>query len=303
MNYLKRNYKQLILIICIILTLAASLFILLKPSKKSITLLTYDAEYFLIDNDYPSMEVLVYSSVYDTPFLDIDSVQDTYLLDVKTNDSYMLKLDSISFNGKSRYNESVYYGYLISFVVPFLTEDLISISDAYLKIEYINSESISFNIGSVYMIQDNENDELFYTTNKGYTINAYDNILLGCVNIHLKKNNECHDDINIVNIDAISTKCYVDKAKLLSTNDDISLEGYNIIRDSTTPNNSYPLELTGDEYLSLYLKYDEIYETSSLGFVIYYEVNNIIKKKIVYPFKYYKTSKPKEVIEYYYEYD
>lgn len=298
LNFLKKNYKNIIIILVLMLAEAFTLYVLLHKDSNKVTFYVPQHDYCLV-SEVPTFNTLIYTSSKDTPYLDKEAISLSYLLDASSEDYYLVSITGIKSEESIVYDNVELYGYNLEVTVPFTTSEIVKFKNAYLKLEYINEEELSFKVGSVCLYNEVESDNsLGYSSLKGIYHNQNDTTMLGGVWVKLNNLNP----ITITKINALSVYASVDNTL---TREGSETKEYVI--------NDYPIldanknieEVSFDPFASIIinLKYNEVVENNTIGFVIDYVEDGVSKSQVISPFKFYQTSKAPVMEIYNYVYD
>lgn len=292
MNFWKKNYKIIFGILIGIGFLISTLLIInFKRPKKNIFLTTHN-DYFIVNQDFNNtFDCLIFSSIENSYYLNLKNIEEVAIVDYQTSDLYAVVIEQIHYTTTATYENKDYYGYDCHFVIPYIISDLLLIKDARLNFSYSNEETISLKIGSMCIYNYSNEGNLHYASLKGYTKLKNQHTILDSVLIKLEN----------------SSPYVITKITSLSNYANVDLKNVSIVRNEELEYaeqcplcNSLTIELNGDDYLLLRLKYNEVEESALIGFIITYTVNDIEFQKTILPFKFFSSSQPITMIKYEY---
>ena len=298
MNCMKKTSKIfLVSIVIILVLLTIIIFVLTNKNHHKMEILTIPNDYYIVNNN--TIVIPMYSNIKNNPYLSIENIKKTYLFDNNHNDLYQLEIiNIITTNELYRFNNLDYYLYELNINIPFSTDEDLLISNSILKINYLQEE-LNLPIGNFYISHEKENDNLSYSSLKGYTTKINNKTILKGVLIKLNTNN----NITINKIRCINNQVGIDTGNIILTNNPNNI---NINNDILIGNNELFLDqsinimLSHNEanYLYVPLKYNEYVELPIVMFKINYEENNQNYELLVKPFQYYsKHIEEKDVIK------
>ena len=293
MNFLKKNYKIIVFAVGICVIIVGFCIIMFHKPNGKCDIITVKNDYYVINSDAVNyLNIPLYFSMKDPAFLKQDNIERIHLITEDKEDIIPLSIKEINFLKEIKDNDEIYYQYDLKVAIDLVIDSLTIYDDIYLEIEYVNSVSIKLLIGSISIYNYKSNNELQYTNLKGIVKSYNQTKMLQCVAVKLNTK----DDIKIIDIRALNNKVNINmEDSVVINNIDLSnmkLEDYvdadyNIIGNSTY-NRSF--DISDEDYLLIYLKYDKYIEMTCCGFVITYLKDNVLYEKVINPFMYYKTN-------------
>lgn len=292
MNSSKKIFKIVLLCIGSGLVIGIIITICFYKLPKKYVFLTVPNDYFVVNTNFEnSLDILMFSTEEENPYLKQDEIKKVSLLDDDKNDQYSLEIKHLVKLSKVVYEKNNYYSYDLKVMIPYHFENLNIMSKCYLLFEYENDETIKLYIGSICFYNYKEDTDVKYINLKCETENINNQIILKSILIKINRS------ILIKSIEPISSNAFVDMSMTTTVKDSTLLEGikYNPLEKGKELKDLYYRE---NDYLAVYLKYNQLIETETVGLVIEYIENNEIKKLIIPPFKFYSTSKEKNICKY-----
>ena len=253
------------------------LFVLtLTSCQKEIKFYAYVDDYNLINQD---LEILVYTNMYNSPYLDIENVVNAFLYD--DNNKLPLELKDIKYLGY--YNKKHQFTFL--FNTTNYKNEMIVFTKPTIEIEYINQLTINLKLNSlcIYNFDNNE----YYNDLNVIRINGVFDEYLKCINIDLKNNG--FEIIQIKDIKLINAYFGADLRNLSYTCEKNTFveERMNIynphIKETKLQENI--VILSGQTiHLTIPICYRNVILGNQSAIIIEYEINNIIRNKVIYNF-------------------
>lgn len=293
MNFLKKNYKIIVFLIGIILIFVGFGIIMFHKPKGKCEILTLKNDYYVVNSDFNNyINIPLYFSIKNNEFINVNEIVSVYLTNELNDEIIPLSILEINYLNEIKEEKNTYYQYDFKLSIDLTVESLSIYDSIYLSIDYKSGSNLKINIGSLILYNYKQNEEMYYTSLKGITFDYENKKILKCVLIKLN----VLEEVKIVDIISMNNKI------------DISMIDSNVIDyvdETTTPvekfvDNNYsvigkndlynPIVVNNEDYLLLYLKYDNYVEIPCFGFIINYEKNGTLYSKVVNPFKFYKTN-------------
>lgn len=263
-----------------------------KPKDKC-EIVTLKNDYYVVNSDYNNyINIPLCFSIKDSVFINNSEIESIYLTNELNDEIIPVSILEINYLTEIKEENNIYYQYDFKLSIDLTVESLSIYDNIYLGIDYKSGNNLKINIGSLTLYNYKQNDEMYYTSLKGVTFDYENKKILKCVLIKLN----VLEEAKIVDIISMNNKI------------DISMIDSNVIDyvdETTTPvekfiDNNYSvigkndlcndIIINNEDYLLLYLKYDNYVEIPCFGFIINYEINGILYSKVVNPFKFYKTN-------------
>ncbi len=292
MNSLKKNFSGIIFLVVVLgivfLTLTTILF---RTTKKKFSFLTSPYDYLLVVEDKGQINVPIFIDDEESSYMQKDNITDVYIESKKSQINFLVSLKEIENGPKTTFEDNCYYQYNLTIDLPFVSDELMILKEVYLMLKYENDKSISLPIGSICMCKENTNNELNYQSLKGIVKEYKEKNMLMAVLIKLQNN----DNFTINNIRALSSKVKInmEDSGVVDIDNLVLLDNYEIVGSDSKKD----IDVSKDDYLIIYLKYDEYESLSYMGFIIDYTSSNKTMQKIIYPFKYFSTKSEEVKIE------
>lgn len=264
-----------------------------KPIGKC-DVITVKNDYYIVNSDRNNyLNIPIFFSIKDPVFIDKKNINSIYLTTEANDEIIPLTIEEINFLKEIKDNNITYYQYDLKVNID-LNIDILTIYDSiYLKIEYNSENNIKLLLGSLCIYNYLQNNDIYYTSLKGIVREYENKKMLQCVAVKLNTN----EDIKIVDIISLNNlvsvnmedSCSIDYINDAETPlEEIILSNYNIIGKNTTKSE---INVSNEDYLLIYLKYDKYIEIPCFGFIIKYVIDDVIHEKVVNPFVYYKTNR------------
>ncbi len=296
MNFVKRlsNRKVIYLIFGVIIIIIAATFVLLQVrNSKKVVFLTIQNDYSYIKDQKNGLSVQVNCSRDDTMYFNKKLIRQCSFMDYESYDSVQVNLQSIKKKAeKIKYDGEEYFGYQLSFDLPFSSNDIMKFNNFYLKMEYVNDEIISLPLGSVAIASsDYLGDDLVIGSLQGIVNDS--NNYQTLVGIVIKPLSEA-DDVEIVDIKAVSSVVSLNLGDSVELIDEVvnndSLEKllnkeYDLYNSKLDSQLREPLEM-GKQYL-IPFHYNKCQQIKTLAFTIKYLKNNELFEQLIYPFQFF----------------
>ncbi len=303
MNFVKRlsNRKVIYLIFGVIIIIIAATFVLLQVrNSKKVVFLTIQNDYSYIKDQKNGLSVQVNCSRDDTMYFNKKLIRQCSFMDYESYDSVQVNLQSIKKKAeKIKYDGEEYFGYQLSFDLPFSSNDIMKFNNFYLKMEYVNDEIISLPLGSVAIASsDYLGDDLVIGSLQGIVNDS--NNYQTLVGIVIKPLSEA-DDVEIVDIKAVSSVVSLNLGDSVELIDEVvnndSLEKllnkeYDLYNSKLDSQLREPLEM-GKQYL-IPFHYNKCQQIKTLAFTITYLKNNELFEQLIYPFQFFNG--PEQIV-------
>ena len=293
MSLLKKKYKIIIIVISCVIVLILGLFLILKKNPIINEFVTISNEYFVVNsNDDNYINVPIYVDTKDTKFMDVNNIENVYLTNRTEDELFPVEIEYITYLDVAVYNEKKYYQYDVKLNLMFISNEMIKISDLYLKTIYPNDITIKLKLGSLVLYNYKNDENLSYSNLKGL-VKVWNNTTM-LTGVLVKLSNRL--DYTITSIKTISNYAEVDSIYTTKTcyidEEQTPIERYvddkfNIINDN---NSDICIDLVEEDYLFICLNYDDYVTSPTIGFIIEYELDGVIYEKVISVFKYFKTS-------------
>lgn len=293
MSLLKKKYKIIIIVIASVITLISGLFFVLKKNPIKLEFITLSNEYFVVNSDNNNyINVPIYVDIKDTEFMNADNIEMIYLTNRSEDELYPLEIEYITYLDTALHNDKKYYQYDVKLNLMFISNEMIKISDLYLKAIYPNDITIKLKLGSLVLYNYKTDQNLSYSALKGLVQVWNNKTMLSGVLVKLSSSL----DYTITSIKTISNFAEIDSvytSQVYYVDDELTPieiyidDEYNIINDN---NSNICIDLVEEDHLFICLNYDEYVTTPSIGFIIEYELDGAIYEKVISVFKYFKTS-------------
>lgn len=260
---------------------------LLVSCETDIKMYAYIDDYNLINED---LEVTIYTTIYNNPYMNIDNVVNTYLLD-KEN-IFIIELLSINYLQK----EGDLFCYKYTFDMSIFKEEQIMLIEPIIKIEYINQTEISYALSSLCLYNTSLSNDISLLNMQA----VFDGYLKGI--IFELKNNTCNY-IEISNLKLINAYFEADLLNLMVINSHaldttIYLENYNPYKSSTNLLQNITLKPYENIMFLMPICYERDIKGNQSAIVITYYINGQIHYKGIYNFVYF-TNQMTPLGEYY----
>lgn len=288
-KHLRINVKLILLAMLFVVSLVTIIISILR-SKKIYHFLTYQKEYYLMENN-PSFNVNIYSTNIKDNYLYKDNIKSIILSDELEDNYYEITLNNIVDNKESiSYEDKLFKKHTLNLTFPITNGESFQIHNAKLKLNFTSNEVIDIPIGSVILNQNEYDNEINITKLKG-TVNIIDNIpVLTGIGITVDAN----QSIKITSIRSLDDRIEID------LNDTFNLSDSNYPNDiklSELKENVYgyepcslPIELETSKHIFLPFKYQNIVTIKTVGFIIEYEKGINKYYQLISPFQFFNSS-------------
>lgn len=296
MKYMKKHCKTIIAIILTIGVIGLSTYVIAQSFKrkdKAYYYLPITSSYYLFKEN-SDLKFNVFSNHQQDEYLQKEKINTSYIKDLYTNDYYEVVIkDVIENNSEIRYENRIFYQYIITIEFPIKNYQQMQLRDAKLILSFDCDEKREFNIGSI-ILDDDENIPFFYLSNLKGIINEISGIQV-LKGVCLTFNKEYDEEVKILKIESLDNR--------IKTKE----EGFYLIQDINIDNEipihalkesdscqgfvEYPALLTDNKInIFIELNYEEIQMITTLGFKITYERNNVKYNQYIMPFQYFNSS-------------
>ena len=301
MSFWKKNYKSIIFCFSVLILLVVFLLVLFLQKKPTCIFITVENDYYVVNStEENSINVPLYISNNNDDFVNKEFITRISIIDSNSEVQVPLDIETISYLKEVNYNKKVYYEYDLALNVNIVSYEPIIINEAYLEILYNSGYELKMKIGSLCIYNYEVNNEMYYTTLKGIIREYQGNKMLIGVLIKLS----CNDSVRIYDIMSLNSNVMVDMSmsEVVSydeSNDVIDRfidENYKVISDV---GKNCIIEIEGEQYLLLCLKYKSYLEINDLGFIIKYQNGDNYYEKVINPFKYFKNNNAERSINKY----
>ena len=304
---MKKHYKIIIPIVGILLVTLFIVILSLSNNNK-ISFFAIKKHYSIIAEDYPELEIIVYSNINDNEYFNSSKIDKSVLFN--DLDFYSTSITNIELlQGKKLINGIEYYQYKIHLKFNFIIEKMFTIDKAKLEINYNTGEKIQFNVGNICFEKPINSNYL--SIDKVQSICNDLGNLQSLVAVKISLSNNLENNIKINSIKAISSTIKVN-------NDYVIINEYNTEIDHTmhttqlfgsnynpyieSTNSFETIELTQNtaKDIIIPLTYTEKEFVDHMGFIIEMEYDGNVIYQIVNPYTLFSTSNINYVL---YEYE
>ena len=168
MSLLKKKYKIIIIVIACVITLISGLFFVLKKNPIKLEFITLSNEYFVVNSDNNNyINVPIYVDIKDTEFMNADNIETIYLTNRSEDELYPVEIEYITYLDTALHNDKKYYQYDVKLNLMFISNEMIKISDLYLKAIYPNDITVKLKLGSLVLYNYKTDQNLSYSSLKG----------------------------------------------------------------------------------------------------------------------------------------
>ena len=293
MSLLKKKYKIIIIVIAFAIVLILGLFSILKKNPIKNEFVTISNDYFVVNSTNDNyINVPIYVDIKDTEFMDVNNIEHVYLTNRTEDELFPVEIEYITYLDVAIYNEKNYYQYDVKLNLMFISNEMIKISDLYLKTIYPNDITIKLKLGSLVLYNYKNDENLTYSNLKGL-VKVWNNTTM-LTGVLVKLSNSLDYTItsiktisNYAEVDSVYTTqtCYIDE-ELTPIERHVD-EKFNIINDN---NSDICIDLVEEDYLFICLNYNEYVTCPTIGFIIGYELDGEVYEKVISVFKYFKTN-------------
>lgn len=286
MNYMKKTYR-IIILSSILIVLVVGLILIVSYKRKQIyTFLTVPYDYYVSTSDEQTIDFLVFTKEWDTPYLKEENILRSNLAVSMSKDSYQVHIDEIEKMGLAKYEDEQYTQFRLHIYIPLSSKDIINLDDVYLNLEYENEEELSLPLGNICIFPSVLTSDIYYSSLKGITkdVNG-DKTLVGVVTkINTKK------DIKIKHIIPLHNKSKINSeyTKIISIDEaDTTLPiDYNPL-DNSIKDKELDINIHNDDYLFIALAHENSSGSSLMGFKIIYLDEGVEKYFVINPFRFF----------------
>jgi len=299
MNFMKKLFNEkidyVILILFIISSTITLLMFYIRNSQKLIFLTVQD-NHSIICNKDNLLDLNIKCSRQDTMYMNKEMVDNTYILDYTTKDTYMIDLVDIVYINRYSYEHDSYFDYKLTFSIPFDSNKEIELNNFYLVINYLNDETLNFKMGSLSILPTTDDSFDILINNMKGIVNTFEEkqYLVGVI-FDIENLLDCIEIINISTISSIvdldlSNIVYLDSSDINPTEDikDLLCFEYDPFIYNHNINN-INIDLSNELILFIPLKYKQVIQVKTLGFIIEYLQNGEYHYQLIYPFKFFNT--------------
>ena len=294
MIIMKKKFS-IVLIVSIIVLLFGIFVILLCTRTNNLSIVAFSKHYSILYETVPTMDITLYGNHDKTSYLEMNKIENVKIHN--KNDLFNVKINEInSTKNNIKYNNKTYYEYKVNITFDVVSEQLISIDDASLLIEYNTNEKLDVKVGNI----------AFYKEKAENNINVHK--VQGIVNDYglyqslaaIQLNISCDYDCLIKNISLISSSTNINNANIII--------GEDIIFDHATPaknifgstynsfistNSSFPTfeieqNIKKDVIIPLHYTNKELID--GIGLVIEYTINNVEYVQTINSYKLFNCS-------------
>ena len=298
MSYVKKllakNLWFIITILLIIVTTIILIFLYIRNSK-SLEFLTIPKEYYIEYSEETYLETSIKCTRKDTMYLDKELINEVYIYDNITKEEYLLNLIDIKKDTLYEYENVNYYNYELKLLIPFKSNSLISLENCYMKINYLNDETLNFKLGKIFLYNKEESTKVFTISSlKGIVSIVNDKKTLSGVILSLK--NEI-DNLTITNIESLNNNVLVNVGKIKqlehadyeATTPISEILGYEYSIYESVNQIDILYEIDKEIILFLPLSYLTSSNITTLGFEITYLLDDNTYSQIIEPFMFFKS--------------
>lgn len=300
MSYMKKRLKiLLVVLVSIVILLVISLIIGISITRKNKTLLymTNLETHYLNSNNH-TFDVIIYSSKEEDYYLKDSAIEDVVLKNYNTEDLFNLNLHQIvEETNNIRFKEQDLYKYRLSLELPIDEVNIdFQFNEAYLNINYISGEVISFPIGSVIIYKNVDSSHLHISHLKGVVNQIDDKSILTAIGVTISS----EYDLTIGKIEIIDNRLWVQYNNILliekddysnsTLMNDLLGKGYNIYEQVESSKNKYFLKANTDIHLVMPLGYKTVEYINNLAFRVYYYIDNVEYIMTIPAFKFFSSS-------------
>lgn len=299
MNYVKKLLSNKITIIVLfgIIIIVTVVFLLIRD-KKEFLFLTYPKEHCVLSkDDNPMFTVEIYSNHKNSEYLKEEVIDSIKVYDFNSNDFLSCKVDNIEMkDGYIDYEKNHYYKYQLDLVLPIKKDTEFKFDKAYLNINYLNSESLSFYIGNLNVYEYQSKKAFIINRMKGFidNINSQDTLTgIYMELINVSNNNVIIKEINYTSNNIISNYDYLMVVDSISENykekiSNIVNDEYDYFRRSSLDDCFIEVN---DDVLKLFIPLTYIKERSvnSTGIIIKYMIDGNTYQQVIDPFVFFNS--------------
>ena len=293
MIIMKKKYK-IFLVISIIIILISLILLLNFTRDNNISFLTLKKHYSLIYNEYPEVEIHLYSSQSKSHYTKKDYMN---TISIYNDDSlYKVNLETITNTKRIMYhNKEPYYEYILKLKFDLKSNDLIYIRNSKLQIKYSTEEILDVELGNI-CFSNNVTDNHFNVHKVQSIVNDFGTheSLVGVI-MSLSTNYNC----TIKNIKPISSSILINKEKIVVGNNleydhnelavNIFGSDFNSFKYSTNTFSDITFNKNIKKDVAIPLCYIEKEYVDNIGFIIEYVIENITYYQIINPYKLFNT--------------
>ena len=295
MTTMKKRFSLIIIGVISLLVLVMVILIIHFHRPQNVIVCNFKKHYSVIYEDYPTVNLKLWVNEKDNPYFDVNNIEKAT---VTTNlDSYIVKvIDAQLADETSFYNEKE--GYAASYTIKwdFVSDDLITMNNAVLDLNFKNNESLSINIGNL-CFQKAINDHLVHINQIQSIVND-----LGDLDtmVALKLSITSEEDCTIEQIIPISSSVSVNNDYVLvdadvSVDNEISYTtlfgaSYSPFNSSSTNFNTIVLNKKINKEIVIPLAYSEKEFVDSLGFILVLNTSHGTIRQIINPYCLFSTA-------------
>lgn len=300
MNYVKKllinKYTLFTLLIIIILIVS---LILIGREKDNHIFLVYPKEYSVLSkDDNPIFTVEIYANEKDSVYLKKETIDNVKIYDFSSKDYLTCDIHEIEKNMEYiKYEDNKYYKYRLNIELPIKKQTELKFNEAYLKINYLTSEIISFYLGNFNVINYENNSAFIINRMKGVInkINNQDTL----VGIYLELNNYLDQDVIITKINFTSNQIttnydYLSVVEEISDDyqesiDNIVKMKYNLYQKSDKQECLLQINKDSKTKIFIPLTYLKDNSVNQTGIIITYLYKNETYQQVIEPFVFFNS--------------
>lgn len=296
MSCMKKQSRIIIGSCFTIFILSISIFAIIQSIKRkdnSYYYLPIMKNYYLI-NERKNLTIDVYSNHQNDEYLQKVNIERGFIEDMNSKDYYEIRIIDIDEKDNViRYENTLYYHYLIYIELPIENCQYIQLENAKLVLDFPTQEKREFKIGTI-IIDEDENTPFFNIVNLKGVVNTIEGIqVLKGIGLSLNKAND--DYTRILSIESLDKRIKVDCKGIYHLIDneydnEMDVDEFKK-RDFTHCFLEYPfvIEHTTKHYF-IELNYDKWMMIPTLGFKLTYERAGFIYKQYIMPFQFFNSS-------------
>ena len=202
----------------------------------------------------------------------------------------------IIYQSRFSYQHDSYFDYKLTFNIPFNSTQEIELNNFYLVINYLNDESLHFKMGSLSILPvEDDSCDILINNMKGIVNTISQKQFLVGIVLDIENLVDCIELINISSISSVvdldlSNIVYLENSDINSTMAINEILGFNYDPLIYTHNHTtISIDLDSRNVLFIPLKYKQVIQIKTLGFIIEYFKNGEYHYQLIYPFKFFNT--------------
>lgn len=295
MTIMKKRFSIIIISIIALLLIVMTILIIHFHRPQSLLIYNYKKHYSVIYEDYPVVSLKLWVNEHDNPYFDLQNIDKAV---VTTDlDSYMVKITDTSLDDEaSFYSEKEGYGASYTVKWDFVSEDLITMNNAVLHLDFKNNESLNINIGNL-CFQKATNNHLVKVSRIQSIVNDLGELdTMVALKIDLNSDEDCTLEQIIPISSSLSINndyLMVDPAMEIDNETSYTtLFGAAYSPFNTPTTNFQPIVLNKNltkEFI-IPLAYSEKEFVDSLGFILVFNTSSGIVKQIINPYCLFSTA-------------